>query len=444
MRLNFNQPATCPLGTEQEVEVVEITSSPSITFEHSDEKQDNGKLPKEREERVKQQIYDILPLRLKVPLLPQVELSSGAISQHRRNSLFVPSYEEWPVNQHFFQRNFPFHVIFGHDMVITHMGNSIKRLYPSAVGSGRKLTDYFTVVRPAISALTYHSISKRDHSEFILQTKTPAITARRGTTQGGEDRLLQFRGEMIVISKHMALSPIIFLCSPRIQSFEDLQLQGLSLSEIPVHDVTRDLILMTGHLKAEMSIAYKLEETKQMLEIEKDRVKEEKRRADNLLHAMLPQTIAAALTTGVEVTATEHEMVSIMFSDIKGFTTICSKCKPMQVVALLNDLYTRFDKNIDTHGVYKVMLYLWDIGLHRVLIPMQVETIGDAYMIVAGDGLLNTSALHASAVTEFAFSMRDETQHVMDPTNMDQSIQVIAIGCWLSLGMPKTAFIPRH
>ena len=365
VRLNFNQPASCPwpVGisseTEGELEVVEITSSPSITFEHSDDK-DNGKTPKqssEREEIVKRQIYDILPLRLKVPLLPQVEGSPGTISQHRRNSLFVPSHEGWPVNQHFFQRNFPFHIIFGHDMVITHMGNSIKRLYPSAIGSGRKLTDYFTVVRPAISDFTYHSIYKRDHNEFILQTKTPPITARREA--GAEERLLQFRGEMIMISKQMALSPIIFLCSPRIQSFEDLQFQGLSLSEIPVHDVTRDLILMTGHLKAEMSIAYKLEETKQMLEIEKDRVKGEKRRADNLLHAMLPPSIADELTTGVEVTATEHEMVSIMFSDIKGFTTICSKCKPMQVVALLNDLYTRFDKNIDIHGVYKV-LYLWD------------------------------------------------------------------------------------
>ena len=55
---------------------------------------------------------------------------------------------------------------------------------------------------------------------------------------------------------------------------------------------------------------------------------------------------------------------------------------------------------------------------------MQVETIGDAYMIVAGDGLLNTSAEHASAVTEFAFSMRDEAQHVLDP-NTGQPIEVM-------------------
>ena len=149
-------------------------------------------------------------------------------------------------------------------------------------------------------------------------------------------------------------APVLFLGSPRISSIEELELQGLYLSDIPIHDATRDLILLNKHFQVEVSIARELEETKEALFKEKTKVVEEKARADNLLHAMLPQSIAAELITGVDVSATEHQAVTILFSDIKGFTLICKGCQPMEVVGMLNQLYTLFDSLIEKHRVYKV------------------------------------------------------------------------------------------
>ena len=105
-------------------------------------------------------------------------------------------------------------------------------------------------------------------------------------------------------------------------------------------------------------------------------------RSMNVLHDVFPRHVAEALIAGRKVEPEQHDLVTVYFSDIVGFTHISAALAPLEVSEMLHRLYTCLDALADQHGVFKV------------------ETIGDAWMGVTN--LVQAQPDHAARIARFA------------------------------------------
>nr|XP_032629112.1 guanylate cyclase soluble subunit alpha-2 [Chelonoidis abingdonii] len=204
--------------------------------------------------------------------------------------------------------------------------------------------------------------------------------------------VMEVKGQMIHVPES---NSILFLGSPCVDKLDELMGRGLHLSDIPIHDATRDVILVGEQAKAQDGLKKRMDKLKATLERTHQALEEEKKKTVDLLISIFPEEVAQRLWQGQQVQARKFDDVTMLFSDIVGFTAVCAQCTPMQVISMLNELYTRFDHQCGFLDIYKV------------------ETIGDAYCVAAG--LHRKSLSHAKPIALMALKMMELSEEVLTP-----------------------------
>ena len=100
-------------------------------------------------------------------------------------------------------------------------------------------------------------------------------------------------------------------------------------------------------------------------------LEQERKRTEHLLFQLLPQTVARKLMSTGHVLPEAYHSVTVMFTDVVGFTAICSRSSPMQVVAMLNKLYLTVDEKIEDYDVYKIET----IGMYYVFFSTYLNLV---------------------------------------------------------------------
>lgn len=131
----------------------------------------------------------------------------------------------------------------------------------------------------------------------------------------------------------------------------------------------------------------KVEERTAEVVAQSKEIEGQKVQIEGLLLNILPKQISDELKDKGKATARRHEEVTVMFTDMKGFTKAAEKMTPEQLVSELDECFIRFDAIIDRFGIEKI------------------KTIGDSYMCAAG--VPAKDPFHASKCVLAALEVRE-------------------------------------
>ncbi len=120
-------------------------------------------------------------------------------------------------------------------------------------------------------------------------------------------------------------------------------------------------------------------------------IQNEKCKMEYLLEELLPKCVIGQLRVGDRVEPEIFEDCTVFFSDIVGFTHISARSSPVEIVEMLNNMYTCFDNVASKYDVYKV------------------ATIGDAYMVASGIPIRNGDQ-HGAEICGMALGLLESIQ----------------------------------
>ena len=135
-----------------------------------------------------------------------------------------------------------------------------------------------------------------------------------------------------------------------------------------------------------------------------EQIRIEREKSDRMLLNILPETIASRLLAGENVIADSYPQATILLADVENFSSLSSQLSPLELVDLLNELFSRFDWLTELHGLEKI------------------KTIGDAYLVAAG--VPTPCKDHAIAAAEMALEMQRVLKQVVFRNNRQVKVRI--------------------
>ena len=274
---------------------------------------------------------------------------------------------------------FPFFIHFDRNLDILHAGIVLRRALPNIVGSS--MDSLFSLKQPSNGSLTYAYIIGNLHMTYLIRLKSNSSVG-----SGNEsDAMLIFQGQMV---EAVQGNSILFLGNPTAGCF-----LGTS-NTFFIGD------LAPGYYKQTVIslVCLKNSLIEHSLDLEKENEKYRRNCAESLfktvemsntlLNQLMPPHIHKAVRVGRPYgdTCEIHSEVTVLLSDMVGFTKICSQISPMEVARMLNAMYMVFDNLLSAkNSLYKA------------------ETIGDGYMVVVG--IPDKQEKHAEFAADLAIDM---------------------------------------
>ncbi|OKH37420.1 adenylate/guanylate cyclase [[Phormidium ambiguum] IAM M-71] len=166
---------------------------------------------------------------------------------------------------------------------------------------------------------------------------------------------------------------------------------GLTLVITRLRDTSKELELRVIERTSELQKA-------------NDQLADEREKSERLLLNILPEPIADRLKEGHKSIADGFAEVTILFADLVNFTGLSEKVTPTELVALLNDIFSAFDRLTEKHSLEKI------------------KTIGDAYMVAGG--IPNPRKDHVQCVVEMALDMQEEIRKFNAENDYNLNIRI--------------------
>ena len=177
---------------------------------------------------------------------------------------------------------------------------------------------------------------------------------------------------------------------------------GLGLLSLP------HLAILAGELLAVNALGmftlYHLERLRRIEFRNLNEIAAERSRYHDLLVRILPARIAERMRNGEQHIADHFDEVSVLFTDIVGFTRISAALKPDEVVNLLERVFAAFDVLVEKHGLEKI------------------KTVGDAFLVAAG--LPEPRDDHAEAIADFALDLQRAAPQITLPGGGNLEIRI--------------------